>query len=78
MQLDGKNILVTGGGGQLASDLEERLRDRADVIAPGRAELDITDQAALDAVQQWEYTPSLLNGAPVPVTVTVTIDFKPS
>jgi protein TonB len=36
------------------------------------------DQAALDAVQQWEYTPSLLNGAPVPVTVTVTIDFKPS
>ncbi len=36
------------------------------------------DQAALDAVQQWEYTPSLLNGAPVAVTVTVTIDFKPS
>jgi TonB family protein len=36
------------------------------------------DQAALDAVQQWEYTPSLLNGVPVPVTVTVTIDFKPS
>ncbi len=36
------------------------------------------DQAALDAVQQWEYTPSLLNGAPVPVMVTVTITFKPS
>ena len=36
------------------------------------------DQAALDAVQQWEYTPSLLNGAPVAVTVTVTINFKPS
>jgi TonB family protein len=36
------------------------------------------DQAALDAVQQWEYTPSLLNGKPVPVTVTVTINFKPS
>ena len=36
------------------------------------------DQAALDAVQQWEDTPSLLHGVPVPVTMTITIDFKPS
>ena len=35
------------------------------------------DQAALDAVRQWEYTPSLLNGKPVPVLVRVTINFKP-
>jgi TonB family protein len=35
------------------------------------------DQAALDAVRQWEYTPTLLNGKPVPVVVTVTINFKP-
>ena len=34
------------------------------------------DQAALDAVRQWEYTPTLLNGVPVPVLVTVTINFK--
>ncbi|MBP1635021.1 MAG: transport protein TonB [Acidobacteria bacterium] len=34
------------------------------------------DQAALDAVQQWEYTPTLLNGVPVPVVMTVTINFK--
>ena len=34
------------------------------------------DQAALDAVRQWEYTPTLLNGAPVPVVMTVTINFK--
>jgi TonB family protein len=33
------------------------------------------DQAALDAVRQWEYTPSLLNGVPVPVLVMVTINF---
>ena len=33
------------------------------------------DQAALDAVRQWEYTPTLLNGVPVPVIVTVTINF---
>jgi protein TonB len=34
------------------------------------------DQAALDAVKQWEFTPTLLNGAPVPVVMTVTINFK--
>ena len=37
----------------------------------------LLDQAALDAVQQWEYTPTLLNGVPVPVVVTVTITFTP-
>jgi protein TonB len=37
----------------------------------------LLDQAALDAVRQWEYTPTLLNGVPVPIVVTVTINFKP-
>jgi protein TonB len=37
----------------------------------------LLDQAALDAVRQWEYTPPLLNGVPVPVLVTVTINFTP-
>ena len=35
----------------------------------------LLDQAALDAVRQWEYTPTLLNGVPVPVLVTITINF---
>ena len=35
----------------------------------------LLDQAALDAVLQWEYLPSMLNGVPVPVLVTVTINF---
>jgi len=35
----------------------------------------LLDEAALDAVRQWEYTPTLLNGVPVPVLVTVTINF---
>jgi protein TonB len=35
----------------------------------------LLDQAALDAVRQWTYTPTLLNGVPVPVLVTVTINF---
>jgi protein TonB len=34
------------------------------------------DQAALDAVRQWEYKPTLLNGVAVPVIMTVTINFK--
>jgi TonB family protein len=33
------------------------------------------DQPALEAVLQWEYTPTLLNGVAVPVIVTVTINF---
>ncbi|MFO7693598.1 MAG: energy transducer TonB [Vicinamibacterales bacterium] len=33
------------------------------------------DEAALDAVKQWEFTPTLLNGKPVPVVMTVTIKF---
>ena len=36
----------------------------------------LLDQAALDAVRQWEYTPTLLNGAPVPVVMTATVSFS--
>ena len=36
----------------------------------------LLDQAALDAVRQWEYLPTLLNGVPVPVVITVTVNFK--
>jgi TonB family protein len=33
------------------------------------------DQAALDAVGQWEFTPTLLNGVPQPVFITITVIF---
>jgi protein TonB len=33
------------------------------------------DKAALDAVVQWRYTPTLLNGEPVELVMTVTITF---
>ena len=36
----------------------------------------LLDQAAIDAVMQWEFTPTLLNGAPVPVIMTVTVNFS--
>jgi protein TonB len=37
--------------------------------------LPLLDQAAVDAVQQWRFTPALLNGQPVPVVMTVTVNF---
>jgi dTDP-4-dehydrorhamnose reductase len=45
-----ERVLITGGGGQLASDLEARLRTDTEVVAPSRADLDITDDAAVRAV----------------------------
>lgn len=35
----------------------------------------LLDQAAIDAVRQWKYSPTILNGAPVPVIMTVTVTF---
>jgi protein TonB len=35
----------------------------------------LLDNAALDAVRQWEFMPTLLNGVPVPVIMTVTVNF---
>jgi periplasmic protein TonB len=37
--------------------------------------LDLLDQAAADAVRQWQFTPTLLNGEPMPVVMTVTVSF---
>jgi TonB family protein len=35
----------------------------------------LLDAAALEAVRQWEFTVTRLNGAPVPVIMTVTVNF---
>lgn len=49
--MSGRTILVTGGGGQLASDFGRFLSERGDaVVAPPHAELDVTDERALDEV----------------------------
>jgi dTDP-4-dehydrorhamnose reductase len=44
-----ERVLVTGGEGQLASDLTDLLRGRTEVLAPSRLELDITDDRAVAA-----------------------------
>jgi periplasmic protein TonB len=36
----------------------------------------LLDDAAKAAVSQWVYTPTLLNGVPVPVIMTVTVNFN--
>ena len=56
-----------GSGGRDLSLLMERGPDEA---------LPVLDQAAVAAVRQWVYTPTLLNGVPVPVIMTVTVNFK--
>jgi len=36
----------------------------------------LLDEAAIAAVRQWVYTPTLLNDVPMPVIMTVTVDFR--
>ena len=36
----------------------------------------LLDQAAIDAVRQWQYTPTLMNGVPTPIVMTVTVSFN--
>lgn len=36
----------------------------------------LLDAAAMEAVRQWRFTPTLLNGQPVPVVMTVTVEFR--
>jgi periplasmic protein TonB len=36
----------------------------------------LLDEAAMEAVRQWRFTPTRLNGEPVPVVMTVTVSFS--
>ena len=55
----------------------EAVIDAAGNVARGRVIKSIQklDEAALDAVKQWQFEPTLMNAAPVPVVMTVTINF---
>jgi len=36
----------------------------------------LLDASAIEAAKQWQYTPTLLNGVPVPVVMSVTVNFQ--
>jgi protein TonB len=36
----------------------------------------LLDQAAIEAVRQWKFTPTRLNGEPIPIVMTVTVSFR--
>ena len=36
----------------------------------------VLDWAAIEAVSRWRYTPTLLNGVPVPCVVTIMLNYK--
>jgi len=50
-------------------------RDGTVTEAGIRRSIPLLDQAALDAVRQWRFVPTLMNGAPIDVLMTVTINF---
>ncbi len=51
--------------------------DEQGLVADARIlrSIPLLDQAALDAVRQWQFTPTQLNGVAVPVIMTVTVQF---
>lgn len=49
--------------------------DGAVVNAQVLRSIPLLDQAAIDAVRQWRYEPTLLNGAAVPLIMTATVNF---
>ena len=36
----------------------------------------LLDRAAIDAVRQWRFTPTMLNGQVIPIVMTVTVNFR--
>lgn len=55
----------------------EALIDEQGRVADARIlrSIPLLDQAAIDAVREWEFSPTLLNGVPVPILMTVTVQF---
>ena len=56
----------------------EAVIDPAGLVSNARVirSVPLLDDAALDAVRQWEFLPTELNGQPVPVIMTVTVSFR--
>jgi protein TonB len=56
--------------------LEVVIDERGDVVAARvLRSLAVLDDAALVAVRAWKFSPARLNGQPIPIVMTVTINF---
>jgi TonB family protein len=56
--------------------LEARIDERGNITdARPLRSIPLLDQAAIDAVKQWQYEPTLMNGVAVPIIMTVTVNF---
>ena len=55
----------------------EALIDQTGSVAEARVlrSIPLLDQAALEAVKKWKFVPTLMNGAPINVVMTVTVNF---
>ena len=51
-------------------------RDGTVAEARTTSPLSLFDDSAIGAVRQWQFTPTLLNGMPVEVFMTVTVNFR--
>ena len=36
----------------------------------------LLNEAALDAVRRWQYSPTLVNGIPTPIVLVITVTFQ--
>jgi len=69
-------VLATKAGVQGIVIIEATIDARGRVVnATVLKSIPVLDEAALQAVRQWVYTPTLLNGVPTPVIMTVTVRF---
>lgn len=56
--------------------IEATLDERGNVVRTQvLRSIPLLDGAAVDAVRQWKFTPTLLNGIAVPIVMTVTVNF---
>jgi len=57
--------------------IEATIDERGNVVrAQILKSIPLLDEAALAAVRQWKFTPTLLNGVAVPIVMTVTVNFS--
>ena len=71
------SALIVAAGVQGIVIIEATIDPRGRVVnATVLRGVPVLDEAALDAVRKWVYTPTLLNGVPTPIIMTVTVRFR--